>query len=60
MVSKNFPKEEKETIYHRWRGVNVTIAVDLFNKVRELALEEDRSISNMICILVKRGINNTK
>lgn len=37
-------------------SVSITITEDLLKEIRSRALEEGRSLSNMVCILAKRGM----
>ena len=38
------------------RTVSISMPLDLFNEVREQAVAADRSMSNMVCVLARRGL----
>jgi len=38
------------------RSLNVVMTIELFNKLAEAAEKEDRSLSNMANVFIKRGM----
>lgn len=61
MVNRNFPKAVDLGPPHevsQMKSFTISIHNELYNELREMALTKDRSLSNMACVLIKRGLKN--
>ena len=60
MVRKNLAKGWSPRDAPGLRVFSVSMPIAEFNKLRDVALAEDRSVSNMVRILMKRGMKAEK
>ena len=58
MVAKNFPAPMKVHEFATYKFTSITLETKLFNEIRELALADNRSIANMVDILIRRGLKS--
>ncbi len=42
------------------KTISVSMPAELMSDVEDLALHEDRSKSNMVCVLIRRGLKASK
>lgn len=58
-MRKNLPpKAEKHEYLNTMRGLSVSMPVEVFNAVRDMAVAQERSMSLMAVILIKRSLKD--
>ena len=55
-MSRRLPTEPVPPNRGNSRIQSVSMEIDLYNRIREMRLAQDRSFSNMITILVRRAL----
>ena len=56
-MRKNFPPAVERTPYKQHVPVSIVLTPEVFNKVREKAIEKDNSIASMCAVLIQAGLN---
>ena len=57
-MSRPLPSEPVPANRGNCRIQSISMKIDLYNRIRAMCLEQDRSFSNMITILVRRALKD--